>query len=97
MRLVTSQAVLKKLTEKHRVTKAEVVQAFENRSGGLLRDTREEHLTDPPTLWFVANTDSGRTLKIAYVQRGELTFLKTAYDANDDEKQIYLDKFGAYE
>jgi hypothetical protein len=94
MRLVISQAVLKKLAEKHRVTKAEVEQTFENLAGGLLRDTREEHLTDPPTWWFVSDTDAGRKLKVAFVQRGELVFLKTAYDANEDEKEIYKDKFG---
>jgi hypothetical protein len=94
MRLVISQPVLRKLIEKHRVTKAEVEQAFENRAGGLLRDTREEHLTDPPTWWFVSETDASRKLKVAYVQRGELVFLKTAYDANDDEKEIYKDRFG---
>jgi hypothetical protein len=94
MRLVISQAMLKKLAEKHRVTRAEVEQCFENREGGLLLDPREEHRTDPPTLWFVADTDANRKLKIVFVQRGELVFLKTAYEANDDEKDIYMDKFG---
>jgi hypothetical protein len=95
MRLVISQAVLKKLTEKHRVTRQEVEQCFENRiSGRLLRDTREEHLTDPPTWWFIADTDAGRTLKVVFVQRGDLVFLKTSYDANEDELQIWKDKFG---
>ncbi len=94
MRLVISQQVLQKLADKHRVTRAEVEQCFENRVGGLLLDPREEHLTDPPTLWFLADTDAGRKLKVVYVQRGELVFLKTAYDANEDEKEIYMDKFG---
>ena len=94
MRLVISQAVAKKLAEKHRVSRRELEQCFENRIGGLLLDTREEHRTDPPTLWFLAETDAGRRLKVAFVQRGELVFVKTAYDANDDEKEIYMEKFG---
>jgi len=94
MRFVISQQILRKLSEKHKVTRAEVEQAFENRAGGLLRDTREEHRTEPPTLWFVAKTDADRELKVAFVQRGELVFLKTAYDANEDEKEIYIDHFG---
>lgn len=94
MRLVISQNVAKKLSEKHRVSRSELEQCFENRIGGLLLDTREEHRTDPPTLWFLSETDAGRKLKIVFVQRGELVFLKTAYDANEDERRIYLDKFG---
>jgi len=94
MRLVISQAVAKKLAEKHRVSRRELEQCFENRIGGLLLDTREEHRTDPPTLWFLAETDAGRKLKVVFVQRGELVFVKTAYDANDDEKEIYMEKFG---
>jgi len=90
MRLVISPAVLKK----HRVTRAEVEQCFENRNGGLLFDTREEHQSDPPTLWFAADTDAGRRLKVVFVPRGDLIFLKTSYDANEDEKEIYKDKFG---
>jgi len=94
MRLIISQQVLKKITEKHRVSRTEVEQCFENREGGLLRDTREEHQTEPPTLWFLADTDSCRRLKVVYVQRGELVFLKTSYDANEEEKEIYKEKFG---
>jgi hypothetical protein len=94
MRLIISQQVLKKITEKHRVSRAEVEQCFENMEGGLLRDTREDHQTEPPTLWFLADTDSGRRLKVVYVQRGDLVFLKTSYEANEDEKEIYKDKYG---
>jgi hypothetical protein len=94
MRLVISQPVAKKLAAKHRVNRRELEQCFENRIGGLLTDTREEHRTDPPTVWFLAETDAGRKLKVVYVQRGELVFVKTAYDANEDEKEIYMEKFG---
>jgi hypothetical protein len=94
MRLVISQAVAKKLAEKHRVSRSELEQCFENRIGGLLIDTREEHLTDPPTMWFLAETEAGRKLKVVFVQRGELVFVKTSYDANEDEREIYMEKFG---
>jgi uncharacterized DUF497 family protein len=94
MKLVISAAVMNKLAQKHRVSRAEIEQCFENRIGGLLEDSRDDHQTDPPTLWFLADTDACRRLKVVYVQRGERVFIKTSYEANADERQIYLDEFG---
>ena len=31
-------------------------------------DTREQHRSDPPTLWFVAPTSQGRLLKIVFIK-----------------------------
>lgn len=68
MSLIISPRVREKLSLKHRVTEDEIVQCFANRDGRMLRDTREEHATDPPTLWFIAETDFGRLLKVIFIQ-----------------------------
>jgi hypothetical protein len=92
-----SERVADKLAHKHGVTRDEVCQCFVNRDGGFLEDTREQHRTDPPTQWFVAETNQRRKLKIVFIQR---TFgdqrrvdIRTAYDANPTEIAIY-ERFG---
>ncbi|OYD50689.1 ADP-ribosyl-(dinitrogen reductase) hydrolase [Acidovorax kalamii] len=87
--LVISQAMLEKLADKHSVDRREVEQCFENISGPLLVDNREEHRTDPQTLWFLSKTNKNRLLKVAYIQRGQQVYLKTCYEPNEDEIQIY--------
>ena len=84
-----SEAVLEKLKTKHNVTRREVEQCFENKCGLLLMDDREEHRTDPPTLWFVAPTNTGRLLKIIFIFRDGLVHLRSAYGANDEVQRIY--------
>ncbi len=93
MPFVFSPAVLQKLLDKHGVTRREVEQCFENLEGRLLLDTREDHKTDPPTKWFVAPTNANRKLKVAFVQNGADIHIKTAYEANEEERRIY-EKFG---
>jgi hypothetical protein len=89
--LIISPQIEEKLSKKNPpVTRREVEQCFENLSGGLLTDEREQHKTDPPTLWFIAKTNANRELKIAYVEEAGLIYLKSAFDPNDDERRIYL-------
>ncbi len=87
--LKISDGVLKKLVEQHIVTRAEVEQCFRNRHGRLLVDNRALTKTNPPTLWFVACTNKGRSLKVVYIQKGNIVELKTAYDPNEEETRIY--------
>lgn len=93
MKLEISDAIREKLAKKHGVTPDEIRQCFENRDGGFLEDTREQHRTDPPTQWFVAETNKRRKLKIAFIARqtrdGLRIFIRTAYPANSDEIRIY--------
>lgn len=89
MALKCSSAVKQKLAEKHGVNLEEVQQCFANREGGLLEDTREDHKTDPPTQWFIAETDYGRRLKIVFILKDGDILLKTAYSPNDKEETIY--------
>jgi len=93
VQILISEHVLAKLATKHRVTADEVRQCFENRDGGTLEDDREEHRTDPPTQWFIAETNQRRMLKVAFIQRvarGVVRVdVRTAYEPNDEEKRIY--------
>jgi hypothetical protein len=76
--IVISPVIMEKLEKKHGVTRREIEQCFENRKGGYLEDTREEHKTDPATLWFVAPTNCGRKLKIIFVfNNGNLYITKS--------------------
>lgn len=76
MALKCSSAVKQKLADKHGVSLEEVQQCFANREGGLLEDTREAHKTDPPTQWFIAETDYGRRLKIVFILKNGDILLK---------------------
>lgn len=90
MALRISPKVLAKLASKSPpVTKEEVEQCFATRTGGYLMDTREEHLTNPITRWFISETYYGRKLKIAFVPEGGDIHLRTAYDPNPTELRIY--------
>lgn len=93
MALKCSSAVKQKLAQKHGVSLEEVQQCFTNREGNLLEDIREEHKTDPPTQWFIAETDYGRRLKVAFMLKGGDIIVKTAYEPNETEERIYR-KFG---
>lgn len=96
-----SPSIRAKLASKHGVRTDEVAQCFENVEGKYLRDDREQHQSDPPTLWFIAETNQRRLLKIVFVLRtrgadgGEDPdiFLRTAYEPNASEIAIY-EKYG---
>lgn len=88
-KIVISTRIDDKLDGKHSVTPDEVDQCFENKCGVNLIDDREENRTDPPTLWFIAETNRGRLLKVIYVYRDGKIFLKSAYEPNQDEIEIY--------
>ena len=88
--LILSQKIREKLAGKSPpVTEEEIRQCFANQTHEALLDTREEHRTDPPTRWFVAETDYGRKLKIMYVPRTEGVSIKSAYDASPEIIRIY--------
>ncbi|MGN6831108.1 ADP-ribosyl-(dinitrogen reductase) hydrolase [Paucibacter sp. M5-1] len=87
--LIISAAVLAKLREKHDLNRREVEQAFENKCGLFLIDDREDHQTDPPTLWFIAPTNRNRLLKVIFIFIEGNVHLKSAYDAEPDAISIY--------
>jgi len=89
MNLRISDSVLLKLKEKHGVDRREVGQCFCNKCGLFLEDTRADHKSDPPTLWFVAPTNSGRMLKVIFVYRDGNVYLRSAFDADIATRALY--------
>lgn len=87
--IVISAKTLEKLRTKHQVDRREVEQCFENIAGPLLIDDREDHKSDPPTLWFISRTNSDRLLKVAYIQNGAIITLKSCFEPNEIEMRIY--------
>ena len=90
--IIIREIIAAKLQVKHGVCRREVEQCFDNREKSVLREEREEHLTNPPTYWFIAKTNKDRELKVVYVQKGNQIFIKTCYTPNEDELAIYRDK-----
>lgn len=84
-----SQGVLEKLGTKHKVDRREIEQCFDNKCGLFLMDDREDHQSDPPTLWFVAPTNKGRLLKIIFIYRDGHMDLRSAYDADAAAQRLY--------
>jgi hypothetical protein len=94
MKLIISPNVRIKLADPdHQVSEAEIRQAFANRVEIMVEDTRAWHRTNPPTLWFVAETDFGRKLKVMLVPHanGDVE-IKSAYSATVKVQGIYNDK-----
>jgi uncharacterized DUF497 family protein len=90
MRIYINPKTARKLREKHGVEESEVRECFANQIRKSVRDTREEHQTDPPTWWFIAETNNQRPLKIVYVQYSKSEcVVKTAYEPNANEKRVY--------
>jgi len=90
LNLTISIVVIEKLSEKHGVTRDEIEECFYNRTKGLLEDTREQHQTTPPTMWFIAETDGGRHLKVVFIELENAAYeIKTAYEPNAEEVRIY--------
>jgi uncharacterized DUF497 family protein len=90
LEIFVSEAVARKLAEKHQVTIREVSECFKNRKTKYAHDTRAEHQTNPPTLWFLAETNANRLLKIIFVRYSKTeVVLKSAYQPNPDEIKLY--------
>ncbi len=93
MELNVSPKVRQKLAVKHGVEVHEIEQCFCNVEGNFLKDTREDHKTDPPTMWFIAETDYGKKLKVIFIVNQDKSIsIKSAFTPNDKEIRIY-DKY----
>lgn len=89
MALIVAPSVKSKLASKHGVKEGEIAECFANRDRGFLIDNREDHKTNPPSKWFIAETDYGRKLKVVFMEVDGDIHVKTAYPANIDEIRIY--------
>lgn len=87
--IIISSEVLEKLAIKHNVEQREVEQCFENLIGLFLEDDREDHRTDPPTLWFIAPTNKDRLLKVVFIFIDGNVHIKSAFEPNEIEISIY--------
>ena len=93
MALIISQKIRQKLEdENHQAPEQDIAQCFANKVRTFVIDDREEHRTEPPTKWFVSETDYGRKLKVMFVMRGADIFIKSAYGATDEVERIYISK-----
>lgn len=88
-----SPAIRAKLAQPdHNVTEQEILQCFASRERTFATDARPEHQTPIPTQWFVAETDSGRKLKVVFIYDREagIVDIKTAYSATAEVERIYF-------
>ncbi|MEI2429178.1 hypothetical protein RDV84_23200 [Lysobacter yananisis] len=86
-----SPGVAEKLRTRHSVTSDEIAECFANRTGKFFEDTRAGNITNPPTYWFVADTDTGRKLKVVFVRHVDYFAIKTAYEPTDGSDTLYLE------
>jgi uncharacterized DUF497 family protein len=93
MATIISEQIKDKLLSKHCVSAQDVEQCFANKIGLYLIDKREDHKSDPPTLWFIAETDDGRLLKIVFIPKDGNNYIRSAFKPNETEIRIY-NKFG---
>lgn len=90
MNIFISDATRNKIEHKHGLTEEDITEAFANWDGRPQADTREEHKTDPETLWFVAETNRGVNIKVVYVlyPDGRL-YIKSAYKPSSSVIDLY--------
>lgn len=87
--LIITPEIEAKLISKHNVRRVDIVECFYNKDGNYLEDTRTENKTNPPTMWFIAETHKGILLKVVAVYENRNIYLKTAYQPNQTEIDIY--------
>lgn len=93
MAIILSQRIKEKLADaNHRITERDISECFANRERRFVTDTREEHRTDPETLWFVAQNDYGVKIKVMFVRRDNDIYVKSAYRATEEVTAMYMRK-----
>lgn len=93
MTIIISKKIEDKLRDKHKVSKREVEQCFDNLLGNYLLDSREKHQSNPPTMWFVSTTNTDRLLKVVFIYRDNKIFIRSAFEPNVDELTIYINSY----
>lgn len=71
------------------MTAREIEHCFENRVGNFVSDDREEHKTNPPTLWFVSPTNCGRLLKVIFIYVDGNIHVKSAFEPSQAVVKLY--------
>lgn len=89
MNIIISETIRAKLQAKHEVSPKDVHECFLNRLGIYLVDDREQHRTDPPTLWFIARNNHHRMLKVCFLLRNDKVYLRTCFPPSSAEIALY--------
>jgi len=88
--LIIAPSIRDKLSSKvPPVTREEIEECFQSYCGVSLVDDREDNATNPPTRWFIGETNFGRKLKISFVKHQQDIHIKSAYTANQKWIEIY--------
>ena len=87
--LIISPAIQGKLELKHGISHSDVEQCFINRQRSYLLDDRLDHLTEPPTEWFISENDRGVLIKVVCIFDQGMIYLKSAFPPNSTEISIY--------
>jgi uncharacterized DUF497 family protein len=87
--LIISPEIQGKLELKHGISRSDVEQCFINRQRSYLLDDRLDHLTEPPTEWFISENDRGILIKVVFVFDNRMIYLKSAFPPNSTEIRIY--------
>jgi uncharacterized DUF497 family protein len=85
----TTEKIVSKLREKHKIEIEEVREAFLNYDGEFLKETRSEHQGENQKLWFISETDHDRILKIVFIEDQDQLDLITAYDPDEEDITYY--------
>lgn len=93
MPLVISPAIRKKIGRDDHggITEKDVRECFTNHCRGYCYDRRPQHLDreGKPSMWFVAETNARRVLKIMFVRENESIVLKSAYPATETVQRLF--------
>ncbi len=83
--------ILAKIRQAHGVEEDEVREAFFNREYEFSPERREQHEREYRKIWFIAETDLGRLLKVvlAELKDDDQLVLMSAYDPNDEDIKKY--------
>lgn len=93
MSIVISPKIRDKLATKHNVKPEEVEQCFANRNGEYILEVRKEHASVPPTYWFIAETNYGRKLQVAFIHENGNLYIRSAFEPSQAAIANYL-KYG---
>lgn len=94
MSIVISPKIRDKLATKHNVKPEEIEQCFANKNGEYIMETGKQHASNSPTYWFIAETNYGRKLLIAFISEHGNTYIRTAFEPSQVKIRNYLDHGG---
>jgi len=57
-----------------------------------LKDVREDHDSDPPTLWMISETNHRRRLKVIFIVSEGNPHVKSAYEPEPEAERIWEKK-----